>query len=72
MKVEINGGKDSEKKSFPRLMINKHGCIRIVYKDFSSAVIRSRTDWNNSIADADDWDIEDFTDFTGSIILSNN
>lgn len=58
---------------FPKLMQNSGGCVRIVYEDGSSAIIKSITDWaTNGVSLPEDWNRNEFTDFTGSITLSND
>lgn len=77
VKVTIGESKTQNEKPFPKLMVNRYGCIRLVYECGSSVILKSAQNaegsWFESRINApSDWDISDFTDYNEPITLQND
>lgn len=76
IKVTIGESKTQSEKPFPKLMINKYGCIRLVYKCGSSVILKpgkgaEDSSWVEKINEPRDWVMAGFTDYNETITLQN-
>ena len=70
MKVEINEPKKAKEKGFPKLMIAKDGEM-VLFQSLSVGTVIKGVEYgigHHSVR----WAMKDFSDFEGSITLSND
>ena len=69
MKVEINNKEQNNEIKFPCLMISKNGGLVLMTKNKVVIVLNN---FPNKLGTySEDWHMENFTPFNGSITLSN-
>ena len=62
-----------EPKPFPKLMVNGNGCVRLVFKNCDSVILKSAAGENEvgRYSNHDRWVMEGFTDYNDPITIQN-
>lgn len=71
MKSIINTGNEKKELPFPKLMVSNNGNVVLFVNSQEGFCVYSSPEFDRLFGLYDTWNISDFTDFNGSITLSN-
>lgn len=69
MKVEVNENKQVQEREFPKLMVANNGEV-VLFESYKSGTVLKGVDWKTGHY-SNNWSMNEFSDFNGSITLSN-
>lgn len=72
MKSTIKGKEASAENEYPKLMEHRHCGLVVLFTDENCGTVVNESDAVYSVGDwSDTWEISDFHDFHGTILLEN-